>query len=130
MRTTYKVGSLNIVFQKSEKTRYITKTMHAFRRYKLCNDAVNSSLSFSNFTRPRRYTPDARFNDARIMIMLSHVVNTLKPPYSSVVSSLEKIGVVRSDMAFCKKPHITNHNDAFACCGIDLYFPSNLCTIY
>ena len=54
--------------------------------------------------------------------ILYHELKTLNSPYSAVLNSLVKIGVVIIEMPFCRNEQIKNQNDAFTCTGNDLYF--------
>ena len=59
--------------------------------------------------------------------MLYHELNEPNRPYSSDVKSLVNIGVVITDIPFCKKEHIKNHKDALTCTGSFLYLLKKFC---
>ena len=46
------------------------------------------------------------------MTILSQESKALYSPYSAVVNSLVKIGVVITEIPFCMKEHTRNHSDA------------------
>ena len=62
---------------------------------------------------PWEYTPEYRFRHTIGVIIYIQELKTLKLPYSSVVKTRVKIGVVMVDMPFCKKEHTKKTIEAF-----------------
>ena len=67
------------------------------------------------------YTPLYRRSDTNTVTILSQESNTLYCPYSAVVSSRVNIGVVITEIPFCRKEQIRNQNDARTCTENPLY---------
>ena len=65
-----------------------------------------------------------------IEIIPYHELNMLYCPYSCVEISRVNMGVVITEIAFCKNEHTKNHNEALTCTGNDLYLPNNLFVLF
>ena len=68
-----------------------------------CIAEANWLLRSPNLTSPCMNTPQERFSVTNTDTMPSQELNTLNCPYSAVLSSRVKMGVVMATMPFCRK---------------------------